>query len=80
MASAEHRQPQVYEREAVLEWIRLRHTVPHSPADLAAASHVKPCHKMEQLLRRFAAEFNLHREVVLEEPPPLQLPALPMHT
>ena len=69
---------QVYERDAVLEWIRMRHTVPHSPADLAAPFHVQPCARMEHLLRQFAAEFGLQREVSLPEAPLVQrLPAVP---
>ena len=54
----------------------MRHTVPHSPADLAAPAHIKPCHKMERLLQQFAAEFGLRREVIGPELPAVQaLPA-----
>ena len=48
---------QVYEEQAVLEWVRMRHTVPHSPGDPAAEHHVQPCGPMRALIREFGAEF-----------------------
>ena len=49
---------QVYERTAVLEWIRMRNTVPHSPGDRAYAAQLRPCYPMQQLVRQFHEEFD----------------------
>lgn len=48
----------MYERRAVLEWIRLRHTVPHSPRDPVSEHSLRPCWPMQRLLREFKREFR----------------------
>ena len=55
---------QLYEREAVLRWVDMRHTVPHSPTDLAFANQLSQCPRMQRLVEQFAAEFGLRLAVV----------------
>ena len=54
---------QLYERDAVLRWLHLRHTVPHSPADRASPGDLTRCPRMERLLAELAAEFHLQQQV-----------------
>ena len=49
---------QVYEQRAVLEWIKMRHTVPHSPRDPVSEHSLRPCGPMHRLLQEFRHEFR----------------------
>lgn len=50
---------QIYERAAITRWISTHHTVPHSPAQPAHLHDLKPCPKMQRLLKRMRREYGL---------------------
>lgn len=47
----------------MLEWIRMHHTAPHSPRDVVYEHSMRPCWRMQRLLRDFREEFRYHLAV-----------------